>query len=204
MSIRKNFVIGMVGANGTGKTSITKEIIEGWRHSRPRQSVIGFDQHSQLGSLIDFYINPDDKDWAYHIWKKCKNSLIILDDYKALVPNYIPTNGMRQIFIDRRHFNNDVIYSCHSPGNIIDMLTDFTTHYYIFHTKNTEGKFKDKMPNAELCIAASRAVNKYTSMYGLGKHENAPDFSGQKFPYIIANTESQKLTAINMHNKLKF
>lgn len=204
MSIRKNFVIGMIGANATGKTSITKEIVSDWKNSRPGQMVVGFDQHRQLGDLIDFYINPDDKDWAYHIWKKCKNCLVIMDDYKALVPNYVPTNGMRNIFIDRRHHNIDIIYSCHSPGNVIDMLTDFTTHYYIFHTKNTEGKFKDKMPNAELCIAASRAVNKYTSLYGLGKHQLDREYSGQKFPYIIANTETQKLTAVNMHNKLKF
>lgn len=204
MAIRKNFVIGMIGANGTGKTSITKELVSDWRISRPNQKVIAFDQHRQFDGLVDFFINPEDKDWAWHIWKKVKNSLIILDDYKALVPNYVPTNGMRQIFIDRRLNNNDVIYSCHSPGNVIDMLTDFTTHYYIFHTKNTEGKFKDKMPNAELCIAASRAVNKYTSLYGLGQHKSDPHFSGQHFPYIIANTETQRLLAVNMHNKLKF
>lgn len=204
MEIRKNFVMGLIGANGTGKTSVTKEMVKDWRSSRPNQSVIGFDQHRQFDGLVDFYINPSDKNWAIEVWRKCKNSLIILDDYKALVPNYVPTPGMREIFIDRRLNNNDVIYSCHSPGNVIDMLTDFTTHYYIFHTKNTEGKFKDKMPNAELCIGASRYVNKYTAIYGLGQHPNAPNFLGQKFPYIIANTETQRLTAVNMHNKINF
>lgn len=202
--LRKNVVIGMIGANGTGKTSVTKEIIADWRAANPNKIVVGFDQHYQLQGLIDFYINADDKDWAWHVWKKCKNCFIVLDDYKALVPNNVPTNGMRQIFIDRRLNNNDVIYSCHSPGNIIPMLTDFTTHYYIFHTKNSEGKFQDRMANAELCIGASRAVNKYVTMHTFGKHRNAPDYAGQDFPYIIANTETQRLKAINMHQKLSF
>lgn len=190
MAIRKNFVIGMIGANGTGKTTITKEMVVDWRNTRPNFAVVGFDPHRQLGGLIDFHINPDDKEWAVHVWKKSKNTLQVWDDYKGLVPFYVPTLGMRQIFIDRRHNNTDIIYSCHSPGNVIDMMTEYTTHYYIFHTKNIEGKFKDKMPNAELCIAASRAVNKYVSMHGLGKHKldpafNLPPNNGQGFPYII-------------------
>lgn len=201
---RKNVVIGLIGANRTGKTVTEFELAQNWKYAKPSQKIIGYDPQRQLTELIDFHINPDEKNWALHIWKKCTNSLIVMDDYKSLVPNYIPTPGMRQMFIDRCYHNNDYLYSCHSPGNIMDMLTEYTTHYYIFHTKNTEGKFKDKMPNSELCIGASRAVNKYVSLYGLGKHPKDPDFRGQRFPYIIVNTESQKLTAVNMHQKLEF
>lgn len=204
MSSRNNFVIALIGANGTGKTTNEIEMIQKWRTSRPKEKVIGYDPHKQLGSLIDFHINSYDKNWAAHIHSKCRNSLIVLDDYKGLLPNYIPGPGMRDMFIDRRFHNNDFIYSVHSPSNIIEMLIDYTTHYYIYYTSNTEGRFRDKMPNAELCIAASRAVNKYVSMYDFGKHPNDPEFKGQKFPYVIVDVKHRKLTAVNMHNKLKF
>lgn len=204
MLTRPNFVIGIIGANRTGKTVTEEEIIHLWKQSRPTQKVIGYDPQRKLQHLIDFNINPDDKNWGVAIWQKCRNSLIVLDDYKGLTPNYVPTPGMRQMFIDRAYHNNDYIYSCHSPNNIMEMLTDYTTKYYIFHTKNTEGKFKEKMANAEFCIGAARTVNKYVSLYGVGKHPNDPEFKGQKFPYMIVDTENQKIKAINMHNKFQF
>jgi len=201
---RKNFVKCLLGANGSGKTTEEIEIIQLWKQSRPNGKVIGYDPHRQLGSLIDFHINSDDFNWAKHIHSKCRNSLIVLDDYKGLLPNYIPTPGMRDMFIDRRFHNNDFIYSVHSPGNIIEMLFDYTTQFHIYYTSNREGKFKDKMPNSEICIAASRYVNKYVSLYGMGKHPLSAEFKGQKFPYIIVDVLTQKLTAVNMHNKLTF
>lgn len=200
-----NFIIQMIGANHTGKSTLTKKFISEYRLARPERltyldklmpwekvgdrkyNVIAFDPKLQFEGLVDQYIRPE-KDWAYQVSKKARNSLIVLDDYKSLIPNYIATPGMFELFASRWHYNLDFIISCHSPGHVIDMLVDYITEYYIFHTKTSEGKFKEKMPNSEMLIRISKTINKYTAIYGLGKHPLALDFAGQRFPYMVFDT----------------
>lgn len=190
----------MIGANHTGKSVTTRRMIAEWRASRPellsdgsrKYKVVAFDPKFQFKGLVDQYIYPD-KNWAIHVFKKVRNSLIVLDDYKSLIPNYVATPGMFDLFSSRWHYNLDFIISCHSPGHVIDMIVDYITEYYIFHTKTSEGKFKEKMPNSKKLLDISKIINKYTAIYGLGKHPNdanfnsAPNF-GQRFPYIVFNT----------------
>lgn len=190
----------MVGANHTGKSTITRRMIAEWRASRPdiiyntkknkherKYKVIAFDPKKQFDGLVDQYIYPDHK-WAAYVANEARNSLIILDDYKSLIPNYIATPGMFELFAGRWHYNLDFIISCHSPGHIIDVLIDYITEFYIFHTKAGEKKFNDKMPNSKMLLDISKFVNKYVAIYGMGKHPNDVDFRGQGFPYMVFDT----------------
>ncbi len=190
----------MIGANHTGKSVLTRRFIQEWRAARPellpdgtrKYKVIAFDQKQQFKGLVDEYIYPDHK-WAIYVWAKARNALIILDDYKSLIPEYKATPGMFDLLAARWHYNLDFIISCHSPGHVIDMLIDYITEYYIFHTKTSEGKFKEKMPNADHLIKISKTINRYTAIYGLGKHWLDPEFmrppnNGQRFPYMVFNT----------------
>lgn len=216
----------MIGANHTGKSVTTKKIITAWRSARPdmaqvpgkgfmdrerKYKVIAFDPKKQFDGLVDHYIYPD-KNWASDLNKQnIRNALIILDDYKTLIPNYIPTPGMFKLFSDRWHYNLDFIISCHSPGHVIDMIIDYITEYYVFHTKTSEGKFKEKMPNAEMLLNISKFVNKYVSVYGMGMHPSHPNFfqppnNGQKFPYMVFNTTTPdaKPRGFNMRKDFSF
>lgn len=185
----------MIGANHTGKSTLTKKLIRDWREARPdrfpngtrKYPVIAFDPKLQFEGLVDQYIRPE-KDWAVHVVKKSRNALIVLDDYKTLLPTYDFTPGMFELFVSRWHYNLDFIISCHSPGHVILKLIDYITEYYIFHTKTSEGSFKDRIPNSEVLMHMSKIVNKYTAIYGLGKHPLAPDFAGQSFPYMVFDT----------------
>ena len=63
-------------------------------------------------------------------------------------------------------YNIDIIYSCHNPMLVINALTYFTTHYYVFYTNMQEGSWKKKIPNYSLCLAGSSYVNKYVRKHG--------------------------------------
>lgn len=194
-----NFVIQMVGANHTGKSVTSRKIITEWRSSRGdiiynpdtkrherKYKVVAFDPKLQFDGIVDEFIRPE-KNWAIPLCK-LRNALIVLDDYKTLLPNYLPTPGMFELFAGRWHYNIDFIISCHSPGHVIEMLIDYITQWYIYHTKAGEKKFGEKMPDAKMLSDIATVVNKYVAIYGMGKHPNDPEFRGQKFPYIVYDT----------------
>lgn len=211
---RPNYVIGIVGANGTGKSTITKELIDIWTQSRYQLGLkaqiykntvygsrITFDPQFQFGQYSDYFIKID-PNWAKEIDLRVRDSLITLDDYRILVKNPTASGELRDLFINRKYQNNDYIYSCHAPANIIRELDYFTTHYYIFFTMSVASRFEEKMDDAKLCIDANNMVNKYVSMKGIGKHPLDPEFNGQCFPYVIVNRLTGTLDSVNMDQSL--
>lgn len=215
MGNRRSALIGMIGTNGCGKTTITKEVANIWRASRPPLRVqngivynarMVFDVWGQMRDITDYGIRRD-SGWAKTIDEKVKSSLIILDDYKLLVEGNVPTKGMVDLFINRRHSDLDYIYSCHSPSSVIPQIIPYTSHFYIFYTKTLQGVFEKRMPFSDLLITASSYVNKYVSVYGMGMHPdhvefNGPKNKGQRFPYCIVDTDKGTIDAINMNRPL--
>lgn len=218
----KNFVIALIGFNGSGKSTIEKQIIRDWKKSRLEYKkklelqgysgyspkVHGYDPQKQFKNYFDSFIDMEDKNWALDVFNNKRNSLIILDDYKGLLAGEdgkeknTPSPGMRQMLVDRRDHNNDFIYSCHSPSNILNILVEYTTHYYIFYLQATDEKFDDKIPIAGICIKASKYVNAYVKKYGMGEHPNSPDYQGQGFPYFKINALTGNAIAVNMNKPL--
>lgn len=200
---RQNVVIAMIGTNGTGKTSVTKEIASIWKASRPKQNILAFDVHEQLLDITDFRIKRNNN-WAKAIDDRFRGALVILDDYKLLVETYTPTEFMKDLFINRRHSDNDYIYSCHSPSDVLPQIIPYTTHFYIFYSSITQGKFKERLPNSDMLMAASSYVNRYCSLHGRGLHKNDPLYNGQGFPYFIVEpgNKTQPVKAFNMNKPL--
>jgi hypothetical protein len=205
METPDNFVFQLIGANHTGKTVLEKRFIADWRSVRsdivndrndPRYGqrkyrVIAFDPKLQLRGLADQFIRPH-KHWAVELNnQKIKNCLIVLDDYKTLLPDYKFSAGMFELFASRWHYNIDFLISCHSPGHVIENLITYITKYYIFHTKDIE-KYREKMPDTPQLENIAKTINRYTAIYGLGKHPLDKDFKGQKFPYAVFDTTKQE------------
>jgi hypothetical protein len=199
---RTNFLMGFIGTNRTGKSATARMVAEEWRKSRPDNYIVAsFDPQGRFADLSDFIIKPDDKDWAKRLCK-LRNALVILDDYKIINPNNVPVAGLENLIYYRAHYNIDIMYICHNPFLILNYLTYFTTHYYIFYTQATDGRFESKIPNAQLCLSASRYVNKYVLVHGRGAHPKSPEYKGQAFPYMVVDCENQKLRAYNMSREL--
>lgn len=199
---RHCFCLGFFGTNRTGKSAVAHEIAEDWRSSRDsRHTIVSFDPQHRFKDISDAIINPEDKFWAKRL-HKLRNCLLILDDFNELNDKNIPDEGLKTLMFHRDDWNIDIIHIYHNPKLILNVMAYYTNYYYIFQTNVQNGGFKDKIPNSELCTAASARVNKYVSIFGKGKHPNDPEFSGQKFPHIIVDCEKQILKAVNMNKQL--
>ena len=193
---RVNFLIGVIGTNGTGKTSIARKLAIAWKGSRPGQDIIAFDPSEDFEDVADYIIDISDKDWA----KRCQdkpNSLLILDDYRILCRESKSSPDFDTLLYRRRKLNIDIIYICHSPALVLNICTYLTNQYYIFHTLATDGSFQKKIPHYHLCVTATRMVNDYVQKHGRGEHPQSSAYVGQDFPYIIVDTQTQELKAIN-------
>lgn len=219
---RGNFCKGGVGVNKTGKSSVFREIVEGWRstripnlHSDVKYQIVGYDPQNIFGeqrnekgiivkqNLIDLHIELDDPDWALRLCE-LRNTLVILDEIKDLLEqkSYRTPKGLGRFFTQYWFNNVDILWTVHNPLRAPDCATSYTTHYYMFLTFAQEGSFKKTMPNYSLVKVASNEVNQYVKKHGRGKHVLDPDYDGQGFPHIIVNCEKQTLQAINMEKEV--
>lgn len=200
---RHNFVYGFFGVNRTGKSSVAHYVAESWRKARPSDKfrVVSHDPQKRFGDITNLYIDPEDETWA----ERClelRNSLLILDDFKLLNLKNTPVKGLQSLLYYRAEHNIDIIYIMHNPALALNLLTYFTTHYYIFLTHSQEGSFQKKIPNYRLCQAASVQVNEYVRKYGKGMHKKDPEYDGQGFPYMIVDCEKQDLKGVNMDKEI--
>jgi hypothetical protein len=189
---RLNFVMGFIGHNRTGKTATAKQIAMHWKQSRPNGRILAFDPQYQFRTIADEIIYGTE----VHTWHKkalsYRDSLIIFDDYKALMPGRNAPDGLLELLTMRSHYNIDIIYITHSPSLVLNTLTYYTTHYMIFYTQTSMGGFEKKIPNYLYVQTAINEVNKYVGKYGRGKYP--------LFPYITFDVQAEKMSAVNMNN----
>jgi hypothetical protein len=191
---RLNFCYGFIGTNRTGKSSVAKLIATEWRKNNPDYTIVSHDPQDNFSEITDYFINPEDKDWANKCLK-LRNALIILDDVRLINQSNTPIDGLMKLLYYRAKYNIDIIHICHNPSLLLNAFAHFTNRYFIFFTNSQEGSFQKKLPNYTLCVKASEMVNKYVSKYGRG---NYPEF-----PHMIIDTEEQKMIAMNMIPKEK-
>lgn len=200
---RYNFCYGFIGINRTGKSATARELAEDWRKSRPdpKFRVISHDPQKRFADITDLFIDPEDEMWAVRCCE-LRNCLLILDDFKLLNLKNTPVKGLQSLLYYRAEHNVDIIYIVHNPALLINLLTYFTSHYYIFMTMAQEGSFQKKIPNYRLCQAASNQVNEYVRKYGPGKHKKDKEYDGQGFPHVIVDCVDQRLVAVNMEKEV--
>lgn len=197
---RDNFLYCFIGTNRTGKSSIAREHVIRWKKSNPGKLVIGFDPQRRFRDLIDIFINPQDENWALKL-HKYRNCLVILDDMKIINKDWRPAKGLADLMYFRCDWNIDIMCMFHNPKQVLDCVSDYATHYYIFKTNAELGSFKDNIPNYHLCQLASEEVNNYVAAYGKGEWKDEKGNIVSRFPHIVVDGENFKLMAYHMNKK---
>lgn len=191
---RVNFVWGFVGTNRTGKSLTAFQYASRWKASRPEyHKIIAFDPQQRFASIADEFLGPEEKD-CFLNKERFRNCLLILDDYKIINEGDRAVPGLANLLYFRGEHNTDIIYICHNPSLVINILTYFTSHYFLFYSESMDGSFKKKIMNYRLCIQGQRLINDYVNAYGRGK------FPGP-FPYVIVDCEKRELFALNMNKE---
>lgn len=188
---RDNFSYVFIGTNRTGKSLTARKHVIRWKEANPGKLVIGFDPQRRFRDLFDIFIRPDDTQWAVEMCKK-RNCLLVVDDLRKLNDSSFPPEGLKMLMYDFCDFNIDIITIFHNPADVLSCISDHATHYFIFLTNAKEGKFKEKIPNYQLCLVASDEVNKYVKIHGRG------EYPACNFPHVWINCDRQTLSAINM------
>lgn len=185
---RYNFLFGMIGTNRTGKSITAQSIGKLWRNSNPDDTIVSFDPQKRFSDISDWNIQPDDDEWCVKL-HTLRNALVILDDFRLINEKNTPIKGLSKLLYFRAEWNIDIIYIVHNPSLIINLLTYYTTNYFLFYTEATDGQFQKKIANYNLCINGQRLINNYVRAYGRGTY---PDF-----PHIIVDCENRELNAVN-------
>lgn len=191
---RENFLYKFIGANKSGKTTVAETITREWRKNRGQDySIVSFDPTRRISDITDFYIDPEDDEWALKC-HKLRNCLLFLDEFRLLNDKNVPAKGLKSLLQMHTNYNMDIIAIVHNPGLVLNCFTYHTSKYFIFNTYAQEGSFEKKIPNYHLCLAASEQVNEYVRIFGRGAYP--------RFPYIAVDINNQKLSAYNMEKKL--
>lgn len=203
--LRDNFLYVFIGTNRTGKSMTARKQVIAWKKSNPDKKVFGFDPQRRFNpndrskgeNLFDVVISPEDKNWAVTMCKQ-RNCLLVIDDFNKLNDgnNGRPPEGFKMLMYDRCDYNMDMMFIFHNPSEVLNCISDYATHYFIFRTNAREGKFKDKIPSYQDCIIASSEVNEYVKMFGGGTFEK------MDFPYVWVDCERGTLSAINMSKQI--
>lgn len=186
--VRENDLIGIIGTNRTGKTTKAISLIEKWK-SVNDGPVMSYDPQNLMSHLSDFSVKPSNKKFGEEILR-LRDGLLVLDDIRILHPKNIADPWLMDLMQYRNAYNIDIIYIVHNPSLVLNVLSYFTTKYYVYYTESTFGSWEKKIPNYSLCLAASLYINRYVSVKGRGKYPN--------FPHIMIDNQNQKLTAVNI------
>lgn len=185
---RENDLIGIIGTNGTGKTTKAVALAEAWREANDGP-IMAFDPQFRFTHITDFQINASDESYKKEILR-LRNGLLIMDDFRILHPKNIAEKWLMDLLQYRRAYNVDIIYIVHSPALVLNALSYYTTKYYVYYTETTLGSWQKKIPNYRICQAASLYINKHVAIKGKGKF---PDF-----PYMMVDNRARKITGVNI------
>lgn len=207
-----------IGYNRTGKSVTAQQLANNWRINNPNGIIAGYDPQHRFKHLIDpnYKIYGGETGW----WKgdknyiktgrkplnQLRNALFIADDMKGLNPSHFTSYDLMRLMEFRAEYGIDVIMIVHSPGLILEGLSIYVSHWFIYLTKGRKAKFEDKIENYEECMLAAEIMKAYGKDFpsilenpgqfydnsGKGKHT---------FPHIIIDTTTGKLKPKNINRE---
>lgn len=163
--------IVIVGANGTGKTTVTKRILKalGGKVLAITPDVIGWEEYPLveldkpddfLGDGIRCHIFDDDKkSGTMEKILRFKNGAIVFDDCRAYFPDRTDPR-LHKLFIRRRQYMVDIVVVGHGFNEIPPKFFTFATEIILFRTTDNIARRKNCLKDFDRMVEAQRRVNK--------------------------------------------
>lgn len=193
MDERNVFFNMFIGYNRTGKSSVAQYYANAWRINNLGGTVIGYDPQRRFAHLIkpEYRIMAGEKKWWNKI-KHLRNCLFIADDYRGINRSETTSEDFYALCEFRAEYGIDIILICHSPHRVLEGLTTYISHYYIFYTKGKDARFEAKMENYYECQTANQIMRDYVKEYP-DVITNPKQFYDQetfrhKFPHVVVDT----------------
>lgn len=185
-----------IGLNGKGKTTLLIEYIKRYKLAKPKNSVVVFDQNESIPEYL-MTKRLTIKNYK-ELLTNSRDTLFVVDDYKMLFDGNSPEEFWHDYFGTRRKRNNDIIFTCHSPNQVMNYLAGYIDTYLLWYTQ-TAVPFDKKIPCAKLLMEAKQVVDKYAKQFSDEQYMKLYP----NFPYAIIRPMSEKITYYNFKKKKK-
>jgi len=215
---RPVFFFMFIGYNRTGKSVTAQNYANKWKIANPEGAIAGYDPQNRFKHLIDpeYKLSMNEKGWWSGSQERRKlnrrplnelrNALFIADDMKGLNSSHHTMNDIYRLMEFRAEYSIDIIMIVHSPALILQGVSMYVSHWYIYHTKGKKAKFEDKIENYEECMMAAQVMKDYVRDYPsiLENPGQFYDNSGKgmhRFPHIIVDTNTGRLKPQFIHEQ---
>lgn len=151
-TVRQVLFFIIVGTNGTGKTTLTKQLIDNRKTlvvdpDGLEWSMLPTIDISEITQLKDGkkarIIAPDYKDIVELV--NYTNGNLVLDDCRYYVRSRIE-EGVRQLLVRRRQKDVDIFAVAHSLNEVPPTFWTFATHLVLFKIKDNPQRLKQNIP----------------------------------------------------------
>ncbi len=216
--IRAVFFFMFIGYNRTGKSVTAQQLANEWRMANPHGIIAGYDPQHRFKHLIDpnYKLYAGEDGWWYgkgeyaksgrQSLSKLRNALVVIDDMRGLNPSHNTSKDLGRLMEFRAEYSIDIIMIVHSPGLILEGISTFVSHWYIYLTKGRKAKFEDKIENFEECQLAADLMRRYGEDFPsiLEDPEQFYDESGKgnhTFPHIVIDTTTGRMKPQNVNQE---
>jgi len=189
MSFRETFFFMFLGHNRTGKSVTARQLAERWRETHDGK-IYAHDPQQRFHDIMDVKLVAGEAVFQEFLDDEPRECLLILDDYRMLHPSDRMDKGLLDIMNVRNEYCIDIIMITHAPSLVLERLTYYITHYFVYFTQGTDKGFKEKIPNYVVLTAIRNVINRYVKNNGKGVYPT--------FPYMIFNNETEDVTKVNM------
>ena len=198
-------LICIIGHNNTGKTVFATQIAEDFNNRRKAINLRNYPPnyyklavYDVQNRFTDFFqkgdisIEHSDKEWAKKLLG-LRKSLVILDDYKVLVPNDQMDKSLLDLLQYRAEYGIDIVIITHSPKLVLERLSYFIDTYCLFYTVGSNKVFKDRLGASEVLTELKKIIDKEYKRY------NGNEYSKlyPNFPFIFYDGRNEKAKLVN-------
>jgi len=212
MDARRGSEITMIcGTNNTGKTAIARQLVIKYNKKRDilekknkypsnYNKLIVYDpQHAFQDLMREGDVNLDmaDKEWEEKVLRY-RASLVVLDDYKELMPNDRLSDGFLKLMSARARFGLDFNMITWSPKLIMPRLEIFINKYILLKVNSDDKEFADRIAGDKpTVIGIKNSLNREFMRYTDEEYKKLYP----NFPFVFWDGARNKAMKVNFKNK---
>lgn len=205
---RNSNCIGIVGTNNTGKSVVTRLVIERFNKKRDRLKSNGKKYPSNYNKLIvydpqhnfidllregDIEIILGEDGWEQQVLS-LRDSMCVFDDFKNLIDDDRISKDLLRIFGYRMEYGLDLIFVVWHPDLFPPRMYKFIDKYYLFRTNGDDKEFFRRINGTKETVVRCKHILdtefiKYDELSYKALYPN--------FPFIYYDTGTNKAVKVN-------